>query len=297
VSAALYQLHKRAVLDLEGKGGAAFNWLITEEFETASLKDMTIVEERDRAAQWRSAHRPADMYFTHGEYGASVSHIVQELKRKETSHRALYSLLNKKVIEGSGDDPIPSFLTLQCQLDGVRLHCTCTFRALEVAVFFKVNLEEIRQTLVELYDAFPEVKRVSLGIFAFRAYLAPDSRPLLKPKMDSMHSDELLVLLMGAQGPADRQLDTLLAELENPSTVVIPDGLETLQRLLQNAAVKFDQTIASRSPQLVNELPSAIEAAGRLASLRHKASSGDALKEAWDRYKKSLGKLRGILQS
>lgn len=297
MSEVLYHLHKRAIQDLQGKGGSAFNWLISQELDAASLQDMTIEEERARAAQWRGRDCPPDMYFTHGQFGAGIDHIVQELKRKETSHRALYSLLDQEIIEGSGDDPIPSFLTLQCQVEGERLHCTCTFRALEVAVFFKVNLEEIRQTLSDLYGAFPSVKKVNLTVFAFRAYLQPDSQPLLKPKIESMPPDDLLVILMGVDEPAARVLDSLLAELENPSTVVVPDGLMTLHRLLQTKGSMLDSKIRAMASQLMIELPLAIEAANRLSSLRHKASSGEAVDEAVGRYKGSLRKLREILQS
>jgi thymidylate synthase len=97
------------------------------------------------AKDYQNPVKPPSLYINHGEYITSdgIVHIINELKLKQTSNRALLSLINQEDIIGSGDNPIPSFMVLQFSLEGEELYVTTYFRALEVANFLNVNLEEI----------------------------------------------------------------------------------------------------------------------------------------------------------
>ena len=182
-------------------------------------------------------------------------------------------MLAQKDISKSGDDPIPSFLTFQCSIEKEVLYCTATFRALEVSHFLRINLEEIRQNLVDICTKLPAIEKVHLHIFAFHAYVSSvPAAALRRPKIDVMFMPELLILM---QDGNVRELDTLLGGLAQSTTAVSEVGLATLLGIFQigkNARLHAD--IEGKRGLLVPQLTQAVNACKDLALSRKGASRG-----------------------
>jgi hypothetical protein len=299
MSNVLYDLHNEAINELSD--GHRFNWKFERVFNASDLNNMELVDVTDEAAKWRLPVAPAELYFSHGQfYEDGVQHIVQELKDKPTSNRALYSLLGQKVISGSGDAPIPSFMSLQCQIEGETLYCTCCFRALEVGKFLRVNLEEIRQTLVEIHTGVPRFSKVHLTIFAFHAYVDAKRRPLTRPEIEVINSIQLLTLLTkGAKESPVKKLAALLDELSETLSAVSSKPLQSLVDILRvdTPGITLDDKLVSKKEQLLNALPRATKAADDLAQLRKSASRGEPMNASIGEYRASLARLRHILDA
>ncbi len=288
----LYALHTNAAKELET--GPKFNWTLQFECDAQDLRKLVMTDVREEAEGWRSEAVPTDFYFTHAQfYTDGVKHIIKELIDKPTSNRALYSLISQDHIRDKGVNPIPSFMVLQCQIDNDVLYCTCYFRALEVSQFLKINLEEIRQTLVEIHIGVPRFSKVHLTIFAFRAYIEKNRLPLRRPKLETLHDDELLALLLDAS--AIRALDSMLQELSKAVTTVSAEKLESLKRILSydKPYIKIPEKL--KKPLFNEKLLSAIAATKTLAELRQKGSHGDAVDVATKTYQATIEMLRDEL--
>lgn len=283
----LYQLHVDAVKEFES--GHQFNWIFKFECDAVDLPALELTDVRDEAEKWRSEITPKELYFSHAQfYTDGIKHIISELNAKPTSNRALYSLIAQEHIRRSGDNPIPSFMTLQCQIDKDVLYCTCYFRALEVSKFLKINLEEIRQTLVEIHNGVPHFLKVCLTIFAFHAYADPKLSSLRRPRLESLHDDDLVALLITPSLNPIRTLSDLLKELNGALTVVSPEKLESLKRILSNKC--FDKMIdlGLKKPLLINQIEGAIVATTKLAELRRKVSRGASIDAATKIYQEAI---------
>ncbi|MFY0479539.1 hypothetical protein [Achromobacter marplatensis] len=251
-----------------------FNWHWTVDIPASDLESVKMTDVTVEAAQWRQATPAADMYFTHAEYYRDgIQHIVDELQHKPTSNRALYSLLAQKDISKSGDNPIPSFLTFQCSIEKEVLYCTATFRALEVSNFLRINLEEIRQNLVDICKELPAIEKVHLHIFAFHAYVrSVPAAALRRPKINVMFMPKLLILMQ--EGDV-RELDTLLGEVARSTTAVSEVGLATLLGIFQiEKNARLHASIEGKRGLLVPQLMQAVNACKDLASSRKGASRG-----------------------
>lgn len=291
----LYDFHNEMVQRV-ADAGSSFNWHCDLEIPVTDLDRVKMTDVADEASQWRQNAPAPDMYFSHGQYyGDGIQHIIDELKNKPTSNRALYSLLAQENISGSGDDPIPSFLTFQCSIEGQALYCTATFRALEVSRFLKINLEEIRQNLVEICFALPSVEMVRLHIFAFHAYVrTATATALRRPTLDITTEAQLLILMQ--KGDVNT-LDKLLGGLERSTTVVVPNSLETLLRLLQMPDAGLHERVQSKRGLLEPQLKTAIDACGELAASRKGASRGEKTTAKLTSFHAAVQKLRESLLS
>ncbi|NUF24406.1 hypothetical protein HUN23_16730, partial [Acinetobacter oleivorans] len=131
-----------------------------------------------KAKAWLAFKKPADLLFNHGEFITQdgFEHIINEIKEKPDSNRALYSLLNYQKICDQGDHPIPSFLLFQVTIEDNILYATSYFRALEVANFLKINLQEIKLNLLEIVQKcnLVHISKVRITIHAFNAYKNED---------------------------------------------------------------------------------------------------------------------------
>ena len=268
----LYAFHREAVDSLKATG-ESFNWHCDLELPAPDLHRLKMLDVSDEAAQWRQKTPAPDMYFSHAQYYQDgIQHIIEELKLKPTSNRALYALLAQNDISGSGDDPIPSFLTFQCSIERGVLYCTASFRALEVARFLKINLEEIRQNLVEICAALPTVEKVHIHIFAFHAYVRTAAAAALRRPVIDVTSEAQLLRLM-QKGDA-RRLDDLLGGLQRSTTVVSSKQLEALLRIVQMLDADLHADIKSKLGLLEPQLKRAVEACGELTASRKGASRG-----------------------
>jgi hypothetical protein len=292
----LYDFHQSLVTKL-GAGEGAFNWHCDLEIPAIDLGRIKMVGVYEEAAQWRRKEPAPDMYFSHGQYYQDgIQHIIEELKCKSTSNRAMYSLLAQKDISRSGDAPIPSFLTFQCSIEhGSILYCTASFRALEVGTFLRVNLEEIRQNLVEIYEAFPAIETVRLHIFAFHAYVRTvASVALRRPEIEVTPQIQLMLLMQ--KGDVST-LDQLLGGLEQSTTVVSPKSLENLLQILRWPGVDLHEKVQTKQNLLELQLKQAIVACEELKKSREGASRGVNTAEKIKAFQEAVKNLRGTLLS
>lgn len=268
----LYDFHQK-IVDGMRETGDLFNWHCELDIPAKDLEQVSIIDVRDEAAQWRQKDPARDMYFSHGQYYKDgIQHIIEELRVKPTSNRALYSLLAQNDISESGDNPIPSFLTFQCSIEGSILYCTASFRALEVSRFLRVNLEEIRQNLVEICGELPGVETVRVHIFAFHAYLRTVAAAALRRPEIEVTSEAQLLRLM--QKGEVQTLDTLLGGLERSTTAVSSKSLESLLGILQMPDAGLHERVQSKRELLEPQLKMVIKACGDLAVSRKGASRG-----------------------
>lgn len=291
----LYVFHQKMVDGMKATGDL-FNWHCELDIPVMDLEKVSIIDVHDEAAQWRQRDPAHDMYFSHGQYYKDgIQHIIEELKLKPTSNRALYSLLSQDDISESGDDPIPSFLTFQCSIEGNILYCTASFRALEVSRFLKVNLEEIRQNLVEICKALPAVETVRVHIFAFHAYVrSVATTALRRPEIDVTTEAQLLRLMQKGEV---RTLDTLLGGFERSTTAVSSKSLESLLGILTMPDADLDASVQSKRGLLEPQLRRAIEACRELAASRKGASRGVNTTAKTDAFHAAVKQLRESLLS
>lgn len=284
----LYELHSRAVKEFEA--GPKFNWTLSFGCDAHDLPLLELTDVSETAEGWRSVVPPANFYFTHAQYYTDgIRHIIKELREKPTSNRALYSLIAQADIRTSGDKPIPSFMVMQCQISDDTLYCTCYFRALEVSRFLKINLEEIRQTLVEIHEGVPNFSRICLTVFAFRAYVDENRSPLRRPQLETMHDDELLVVLMDAASNPVRRLAEMLKDQREAVTAVAAEKLLTLKRILSNSSIPLSPTL--KKPLLIDLLETAIRKANALSDLRSRGSHGAAVDAVTKAYQEAIDAL------
>ncbi|HBJ0691097.1 TPA: hypothetical protein N8095_004045 [Escherichia coli] len=186
------------------------NLILAYEISTASLIENVLSDVHQLAEQWSADECPKNLYFNHGQYKVGgVDNIINELKEKPSSNRALYSLINQETIMNSGDDPIPSFMLFQCVLEHRVLYCNVYLRALEVSKFLRINLEEIRINIEKISNSSLSFDSVRLVIFACRAHHVPNFNPLEKPKLDLLSQYQMLTMLKHDRSELARALEQM----------------------------------------------------------------------------------------
>jgi len=294
MSRIFYELHDEAKqrFGKRADGSHEFNFQIRTSCSVAELNAGEITDVAELAQKWREPQCPKELYINHGSYfGDGVQHIIRELRTKPTSNRALYSLIAQDEISNSNDDPIPSFLVLQCAIDNRVLHCTTYFRALEVIHFLRINIEEIRLTLVQICNALPDIASCELVINAFRAYTNSQLGTLLRPRLDLMEADELLFELNENPG----SFSALLKEKARAQTVVDLTSLRHLQRIFLRAKM-LPRVVQDRLPAISSVLENAIALGESFRQLRTNGSHGDGVQQRATEFSTSLHKLADFFE-
>jgi hypothetical protein len=267
------------------------NFVLRAELTPKAIKNEPLSDVTETAQMWRAPERPGELYINHGEFiGDGLEHIKAELKRKPSSNRALYSLINQKDVSGSSDRPIPSFMVFQCAVVESVLYCTAYFRALEVSTFLPINLEEVRLNLCELLDEL-DVGKVRLCVFAFNAYASPDRIPLRRCKLDLLSA----LRLQDLYNKNRESIAALFDEKAREHTVVDLSGLKAVQEWL--CPDRKDNWPSGLNVNEVNaNIKDAIGLGERLISLRHSASHSDRLDEASAEFSAVMKKIAGIFR-
>lgn len=241
------------------------------------------------AELWAAKERPRELHINHGEFIMDgMDHLKNELSRKKTSNRALLSLISQQHISKSEDEPIPSFMIMQCNILNETLYCTSYFRALETRRFLRINLEELRLKICEIHQAVPDFKEVRLVIVAFRAYANENINPLKIARIDLLEQVDIFHMLASER----HNIANLLFEKANSSTVVITTSLDhiivSLDRLTNgNHCNKVDFMI-----EHVNSLAiSARNAAKELMVARRMHSHHEEIDRLDLEYKRAIEKL------
>ena len=278
------------------EGEYRLNFNLQTKFDIEIIANETFSYEAQLATDFQNSKKPDHLYINHGEFikENGVTHLIEELKKKKNSNRALLSLINQDDIVDSNDDPIPSLMVVQCSVEeGNKLYFTFYFRALEVSKFLKINLEEMRIIVNQIKEEFQDIDEVYLDIFAFRAYIDENINPLIKTKFEIIAdtdtgSAELLILLNNPKKDFIPLLDTIS---KHNSTIVNSKPFELLLKLVTDS--KFCKNLSDyiTSPFSQKIIQTIIDKSKEIKRLRERDSHNPKLKTLYLDYQKHIGEL------
>jgi hypothetical protein len=262
------------------------SYILAYNISTTNLIHNPLKDVSNDAKDWQSKKRPNDLYFNHGEFiNNGIVNIINELKNKKSSNRALFSLIDQSTIEESNDDPIPSFLIFQANIEGNSLYCTIYLRSLEVSSFLRINLEEIRLIIKEISESGINFTDVNLTILCARAHHTKNSNSLKKPKIDTMSQIQILDSLLDKEP----SIQELIFEKSKSKYVFSITSLETLNEIISTGRHKTQNNdLASKY------LKSSIDLSIELTELRKNNSKSNNISERMNELEKSLINLSEI---
>ena len=267
-------------------GQRYLNFFVLAELEVSDILNKPLKDVTKKAEKWRAKEKPADLFINHGEFiGDGLTHIVNELGNKPTSNRALYSLISEKHIIDQGDNPIPSFMIFQCTVEADILYCTVYFRALEIANFFRINLEEIRLNICEILQQI-RVSKVRLAVLAFSAYNKPDQIPLEKCQLDLMTGLKISDLYDTTPDKLSELLDIKAKE----TTVIDITGLLAIKEwLAPEREGKWPSELNVQ--KIISAIDEAINTATELRNLRCSDSHHNRVDQVSENYVQMIKKI------
>ncbi|OCH58392.1 hypothetical protein A6D98_17170 [Aliivibrio fischeri] len=246
------------------------NFLLAYELPTQSLIRNALLDVQEKAQQWAADECPENLYFNHGQYKVGgVENIINELKEKPSSNRALYSLIDQKTIMDSGDSPIPSFMIFQSILDNGTLYCNVYLRALEVSKFLRINLEEIRLNIEKISQSTLTFSKVRLVILACRAHHVPNFNSLEKPNLDLMSQYQILKMMKEDRTEFVRNIQQM-AEVQ---TVLSSESIKHIKELIEG---EWQET---NKPRLISILDSIETKIDELIHLRKQHSHDERVNQ------------------
>jgi hypothetical protein len=244
---------------------------------------------------------PDTLHMNHGEYihkcGDGINNVINQLKEKHASNRAIISLINQENIMESKDTPIPSFMILQFSIeDSTKLYLTTYFRALEVSKFLRINTEEIRQIIEKILAKNIQLNEIYLNIFAFRAYIDLDINPLKKPKIDTYDKQDILKYLLKEQSNLNELIE-LLNEKNTSSTVIRYLSFQNIIDWINDS--NFNSIIHSdlKKPLVNQYFKEIVDILVELEKLREQTSHNELIDEKQKLYKNNLNQLIKVLRN
>lgn len=253
------------------------NLIYKFKISVSSLRDIVFFEANEDAKFWQSEECPKHLHFSHKQYfkESGIAHVQEELARKANSKRALISLISQDDINGSGDKPIPSFMTAQYAVSGEDLYSTFYYRALETSSFLKINLEEFRMMADQVKPQ--NITHICGTIFSFYAYQNAGFANLKKNKLDYIEQPELLSYL---ENPG-ADLCGLLEELKNASSVISSNGVKSIKGWLDANQIRKGRVgIPIGTPSFLEKICSLIEQIDTLSLLLSKAANARQIEDA-----------------
>jgi len=260
------------------------NLLLAYELPVNELIRNELLDVQDTARQWSAEECPENLYFNHGKYRVGgVENIINELKIKPSSNRALYSLIDQKTIMNSGDNPIPSFMIFQSILDNGILYCNIYLRALEVSKFLRINLEEIRLNIEEISRSTLDFRKVRLTILACRAHHVPNFNSLEKPKLDLMSQYQIMTMIRDNKGEFIRSVE----QMANIQTVPSSQSIKYILEIVDG------EWRADNKGRIISILSDTVSKIDELVMLRRQHSHHERVSELSHNISESLRTLVG----
>lgn len=200
------------------------------------------------AELWQQVPVPDSLHYNHAQFinknGVSgIQYIVDELKNKATSSRALFSLINNDNIFDSKDGFLPSFNIVQFSFtDESRqtLQATLYLRAIEVENFLPINICEMYILVKLIKSSIRSLEHVNIRINAFRAQRIKNFCCFKKAQIDSYTSIQAFILIQNVD--ITKIIGLLQEKLDFVETVVITDGVE----VFCEAMIEFYNTDKSK---------------------------------------------------
>jgi hypothetical protein len=270
------------------------NFSLKVEIDISRIREPQLLDAQKLAEQFQATTAPPNLYFSHGQYITpgevgvdGIEHLIRELKHKDTSNRAIVSLISQRDIVGSGDNPIPSFMVIQCNVEDRVLYVTAYFRALEVINFLPINLEELRLVINRIYAEFRRIESVKVHVFAFRAYCKEERNPLVKPDIELLDIADVLTLMR----TDPKKLAPLLEQMRTDSTVVRDRPLRNIYEIVTSELKsKLVQDCFTR-PYFKKLLEDCLESSSQLIELRRRESHHPDIDKLNQKYLGLLGQL------
>jgi len=260
--------------DYIGQEEFVLNFYLPVQFSPQLLEESAFNTQEELARKFQAYPKPDDMYINHGEYikDNGIDHMIKCLKEKRNTNRALISLIDQDDIINSGDNPIPSFLILQTNIDDDKLFLTVYFRALEISTFLKINLEEIRMIsskILQKFDGLYQINQIELHIFAFRAYIKEDINTFIRPKIEMLDRATLLKKL---EKKPHEIANLLVDKIQTISTIIDDNSFQKILNILEDETKSEDLNDIFKSTYFKILVKKIIEQSNRLKELREKDS-------------------------
>lgn len=284
------EIHSYA-LELLQKNPNQLNFSLHVAFPIDIVKKPELRDVSADAENFQKIDKPDHLHINHGMFikENGIQNLINELKEKKNSNRAIISLIDQDDIIGKGDNPIPSFMIIQAAIENNTLFLTTYFRALEISSFLRINLEEIRMILNQIYSCFDEIESVNLHIFAFRAYIQKDINPLKRAQIELL--DEA-VLLKKLENPIKKGLIPLLEEKLRTKTTVVDDNSFTLiLGILKNPLANEDIHPILKSEYTKKIVQEIIDTSFEIQKLRSVNSHSPRIDDLYSTYSAQIQKL------
>lgn len=256
-----------------------------ESVETMFENDIEI------AKDWQLEESPASLYYNHGEYmhtkdKNSIKYIIDELKGKATSSRAIIPLLKLDDVLKGGDSFLPSLDIIQFGFmseEKTELSMTVYMRALEVKNFLKINICEIYLLIKEITDEIRSINKVNINIIAFRAQYKENFSCFRKADIDMLESYDIMMYTML------KDVSKIISLLENKlglsETIIHLGGLEHLYNSILRDKEDFYKE------DLRDSLKILIDSMKDMKDLRERTSDYESIKQEEEKVECSMKKV------
>jgi hypothetical protein len=285
------------VIEAEKKCGnrRIYNLLLNAVCEIDEIESPFVEMNIEVARSWQANIKPDNLVINHGVYinrhGDGIQHLIDELRNKPDSNRALLSLIDLEDIIRSGDRPIPSFLILQFGFstsDKKTLYCSAYFRALEVSKFLPINISEICLVTRTLCEKFSEVETLDLTIHAFTAYSNPDFYCLEMSGMDLEDNRGSITASLIEERYKDI-VSFLNSKLKSES-FIFTDGMSELYNSLNRYSDKY-------GPEILTTIEKALKKMKELRSIRENASHSQKVTELQSAIHGHISKAKALFEA
>lgn len=184
-----------------------------------------------------------------------IEYVINELKNKATSSRAIIPLINMEDVVGSGDNFLPSLDIIQFGFkedNKEELYVTLYLRALEVNNFLKINLSEVYVMCKKIRERIREISTLNITIFSFKAQYREKYSCFRKADIDMIDESDLMMSVM------EKDINAIISLLENKNelseTVVHLDGVEKLERCIKNYNKRKNDVYSEDICNSINDL-------------------------------------------
>ena len=236
---------------------------------------------RENAENWLLPVVPDNLYYNHGCYMKSgdmegIDYVIRELKRKESSSRAVIPLINFKDVVESGDSFLPSFNFLQFGFFTQKetgFYANLYLRDVVVNNFLYINIYELYLIIEKIFAGLGKENKtaICLNIYAFRAQYKEEFGCFKKAQLDIMTEAELT---MAVQGKKCEFLKKLIIEKINlHETIIQNEGFVHLR----NAFKAFNKFEVNNKiiVDIIDKLESVIYKQEEIKKLRHITNNTD----------------------
>lgn len=214
------------------------------------------------ATMWQDTDKvPDSLYYNHGQYMkyndvTGIGFVIEELKSKATSSRAIIPLINFKMVVESGDGYLPSFDLVQFGFlaeERTQLIVTLYLRALEVKHFLRINLCEIYLMCKQIKEEIRSIEKINVNIHAFKAQYKENFGCFKRAEIDIIDESEITLSI---HDNIDNIVNMLVEKRDLNETVIENRGMTSFFKALQaiNKRRPIKKVLLERSERILNTM-------------------------------------------